>query len=236
MKTTLLAAVLSMAAAAAQAATLSAIDLTDTTKFLGSSKLFTTEIKRDKNVQNNGQRGHDAFLRNAEEFATPASINFDWGASGTTYDWALAYDGDAARLTFGGQTRTLDIDPDGRWNAIQLFLNASDTTRFSTSTTSVRVTQVNGAAISGPFLQSATNGIFDGVFALKNLGQIQSISGTLSFAFQTLPGASGTPNSRLAFNLKALEVEPSPIPVPAAFPLLAAGLGALALAARRRRV
>lgn len=77
-------------------------------------KVFTTEVKRDENVNSNSQRGHDVFLRNQEAFAGP-SFNLDWGASGTAYDWLLSYGGDEATFTFAGRTLRLDVVPDLRW-------------------------------------------------------------------------------------------------------------------------
>jgi hypothetical protein len=221
-------------ACSAQAATLSQIDLADTTRYLGASQLFSSEIKRDENVQDNGQRGQDAFLRNAEDSATPASWNFDWGRTGSVYNWVLAYDGNIASLTLGGITRNLDITPDGTWNAVRFFLNASDASRFTTSTTDVSIETVNGAAIA-PFARSSTDGIFDAAFALDNLATITSLSGTIAFSFQTKAGATGSPNGRLAVNIKALDVVPTAVPVPAALPMLGGGIAALAMIARRKR-
>ncbi len=221
-------------ACSAQAGTLSQIDLADTTRYLGASQLFSSEIKRDENVQDNGQRGHDAFLRNAESSATSASWNFDWGRSGSVYDWVLAYDGNVASLTLGGITRNLDITPDGTWNAVRFFVNASDTSRFTTSTTDVSIQTINGAAIA-PFARSSADRALRCNFRAGQLATITGLSGTIAFSFQTKAGATGSPNGRLALNIKALDVVPTAVPAPAALPMLGGGLAALAMMARRKR-
>lgn len=195
-----------------------------------SDKLFTTEWKRDRNVDNGGQRGDDIFLRNNESFATPSSFNVSW--TGSSYDWSLSYSGGEATLVFGGVSNTIDVEPDGDWNAIEFFIRASDTTRFDTSTATVSIDAVNGTA-SGGFTQSATDGTFSGIFALAGFDSISSLSGTMSFEFDVASGAGGSPNGLLAINVKALEV--AAVPVPPAIALGLLGLGGLVLCARHQR-
>lgn len=225
------AAFLALAAVPSQAATLTAIDPTDAARFAGSSKLFTTEMKRDQNVHNSGARGHDIFLRNGEAFAGP-SFNQPWGASGSIYDWSLAYDGDIAVMTFAGQSRKLDVSPDGTWNAITFFLQA-DSPLFSSATTTLGVTSVNGVAAPLTLAVTGTGKGFS--FALDRLSALTEVSGTLRFDFVVAPDARGTPNSNLGVSIKALEVTPAAVPVPASLPLLLSGVAAVGLAARRRR-
>lgn len=191
------------------------------------TKLFTTEIKRDQNVNNNSQRGNDVFLRNGEGFSGP-SFNVNWGASGTEYDWSLSYDGDQATLVFDGVSRMIDVMPDGNLNALQFFVQARDLNRFVTSTTSVFVDMVNDMAASE--LISATDGTADVAFLADET--ITSVSGRVSFLFDVADGATGSPNSRLGFSVKALDV--APVPLPAGLPLLLAGLGGFALLRKRR--
>ncbi|MHA7870969.1 MAG: VPLPA-CTERM sorting domain-containing protein [Hyphococcus sp.] len=222
-----------LAAAAFMAGTASAASLTEIGLGEGD-KLFTTEIKRDENVENNGQRGSDVFLRNGEEFAGP-NFNVDWNASGTVYDWTIEYDGDQATLTFDGFSPiNIDVNPDGVFNAFQLFVRADDPNRLENASTTVTVDMVNGMALDMS-LNAIGNemGAFDKAFTLSDLAAISSISGTIAFAFDVLQGATGSPNSRLAFNFKALSV--SEIPVPAALPLLLSGLAGLGFASRRRK-
>lgn len=233
-KSLLAAIAVSVAATGAQAATLSAIDLSDASKYVSSAKLFTTEMKRDRTLAG-GQGGHDVFLRNAESFATPASYNVNWGASGTSYAWSLGYDGATATLAFGGVSRLLDISPDGTWNALRVYMRADDAGRFTSSAARLTVTSANGAALTAPLALVATDGQFDQAFALKRLGALTSISGTLDFSFTPRVGASGSPNGRLSVSLKALDVTPAAVPVPAALPMLATALGAMVLVRRRRK-
>lgn len=215
------AAALTLFAVPATAATLSPIPIGQGTK------LFTTEIKRDQNVNNSSQRGNDVFLRNAEGFSGP-SFNVNWGASGTEYDWSLSYDGDEATLVFDGVSRMIDVMPDGNLNALQFFLQARDTTRFVTSTTSVIVDMVNNMMTSESI--SVTDGTTDVAFLADET--ITSVSGRVSFVFDVANGASGSPNSRLGFSIKALDV--TPVPLPAGLPLLLAGLGVFAFLRKRR--
>ncbi|MEM6481618.1 MAG: VPLPA-CTERM sorting domain-containing protein, partial [Pseudomonadota bacterium] len=213
-------AALSAFASSSNAATLSSI-----TPGLGT-KLFTTEVKRDQNVNNNAQRGDDVFLRNGDVFQGP-SFNVNWGASGTEYDWSLDYDGENATFTFDGVSRMIDVMPDGNLNALQFFVQARDLTRFATSTTSVFVDLVNGMATSESIV--ATDETKEMAFLANET--ITSVSGRVSFLFEIADGATGSPNSRLGFSTKALDV--APVPLPAGLPLLLAGLGGLALLRKR---
>ena len=73
-------------------------------------------------------------------------------------------------------------------------------------------------------------------YGLSTLGAIGSLEGTLQFDWALNdPAFNGSPNSRFAMVVKAVEV--APIPLPAAAPLMLLGMGALAAAgvARRRR-
>lgn len=212
----------SMLAVPASAATLSSIATGQ------GSKLFTTEIKRDQNVDNGAQSGTDIFLRNGDGFSGP-NFNFNWGDSGTEYGWSLSYDGDSATFVFGGRSLMIDVMPDGNLNGLQFFAQAKDMTRFDTSTTSVFVDMVNGMAASESII--ATDGTSDVAFLADET--IISVSGRVSFLFEVADGASGSPNSRLGFSLKALDVDVPAVPLPAGLPLLLAGLGGLAVLRRR---
>lgn len=216
-------AVFCTCAASASAATLSSISPGQGTK------LFTTEVKRDQNVNNNSQRGNDVFLRNGDVFVGP-SFNVNWGASGTEYDWSLDYDGDQATLTFDGRSRMIDVMPDGNLNALQFFVRAEDLQRFASSTTSVFIDLVNGMATSESIV--ATNETKEMAFLADET--ITSVSGRVSFLFDVANGASGSPNSRFGFSTKALDIDVAPIPLPAGLPLLVAGLGGLALLRKRQ--
>jgi hypothetical protein len=202
-----------------------------------TSTLFTTEIKRDQNVQNAGRRGHDGFLNNG---GNVASINHFWGPSNSVDTWSLGYDGDIATLMLDGRSASLNIGPDGVWNAMTFFLRADPAAQFTTSTTTVTVTHVNGVLLDTLLSMSVTLGQQSfAAFALPNFGTITSIAGTVRFNFTLAPGASGSPNSRLGFGVSAMNVTPvppmPPVPLPAAAPPMLAGLVLLGLAARRRR-
>ena len=226
-------AAVSAVTVAASAGAASAAVITEIATGQGD-KLFTTEIKRDQNVDNNAQRGHDVFLRNGEGFSGP-SFNVNWGASGTSYDWSVSYDSDEAFLTFAGfDPIKIDVDPDGDWNAFQFFVRASDNTRFENESTTVTVDEINGMATVFEAIGDG-NGAFDKAFTLSDLSVIETIRGTVTFDFDILDGAKGSPNSRLAFNLKALSIDPAVVPVPAALPLFLTALAGLGAVARRRR-
>lgn len=224
---------MALAAAVVSISSASAASLTEIGLGEGD-KLFTTEIKRDENVNNNSQRGSDVFLRNGEEFAGP-NFNVDWGPSGTTYEWTISYDGDQATLSFGGfNPINIDVNPDGVFNAFQLFVRADDANRLANEATTVTVDAINGMALDMSLSAIGNEmGAFDKAFTLSDLAAISTVSGTVSFAFDVLQGATGSPNSRLAFNFKALSV--SEVPVPAALPLLVSGIAGLGFASRRRR-
>jgi hypothetical protein len=221
-------AIVLCAAGAASANTLINVNPAD---LVSSDKLFRSEWKRDRNVNNNSQRGHDIFLRNGAIGDAGPSLGVDWGVSGTSYEWTLSYDSDGATLEFGTETLTIDVDPDGDWNAVEFFLRA-DASQFDTSTSTVNIETVNGHATGG-FTRSVTDGQFSGIFALDGFGTISSLSGTMSFDFDVASGANESPNSRLAVNVKALQV--APIPVPPALALGALALGGLGLYGRRQR-
>ncbi|MEO0485716.1 MAG: VPLPA-CTERM sorting domain-containing protein [Pseudomonadota bacterium] len=218
-------------ASSAGAATLTLTDVGQ------GDKLFTTEFKRDQNVQNTGRRGHDVFLRNGAEFSGPSS-NVSWGASGTAYDWALSYDGDIATLDFNGVKSTIDVDPDGTLNGLQFYLRATDTKRFTTSSSTLFVDTLNGIGVSETL--SVTDGIDEVAFISSQ--PITSVSGQVLFSFDVNAGSRGSPNGQLAASIKGLSIpisadEPglSPVPLPAGLPLLAAALGGLAILRRRQQ-
>lgn len=191
--------------------------------------LFTSEWKRDQNVHNPGRNGHDIFLRNGSGFGGP-SIQQGWGASGAVYAWSLSYDGDQATLIFDGVSRTIDLAPDGVWNAVQFYMRANDFSRFETSTTTLRVSKVNDLAVSG-FERAATDSAKDAIFALADSSEIRSMSGTLAFDFVVKDGAKGSPNSRYRVSVAAREIVP--VPLPAALPLLILAIGGLSSIALR---
>lgn len=212
------------------------------------SKLFTVEVKRDQNVHNNGQRGHDVFLRNGGGFKGP-SKGFNYGASGTVYDWSLSYDGNKATLAVDTLTRTLDVDPDGIWNLFQVYAKA-DSKHFNTATATLNILGVNGEKLANPTVIEATDGFAEAALALGGPLAFTSISGTFQFDFDPKPGAKGSPNSSLAFGIEAYEVSmtylpglpegpgPSAVPVPAGAVLmgsLIAATGAWSGLKRRRQ-
>ncbi len=217
----------------AQSATLVPIDLTDATRIESARSLFGAEIKRDQNVNDNGARGNDAFLRDATS-PSASSFNVGWGVSGTAYAWSIGYDGNIATLSLGSESKLVDVS-DGTWNALSLFVRASDDALFSTVTTLLSITKANGSDLLAPLAVSATNGNTPGTFSLDGLGPISSLEGTLSFSFATIPGATGSPNSRVAVNFGAIEAVPAAVPVPAGLPLLVSAIGAVAVLSRRRR-
>ena len=193
-----------------------------------TNKLFSTEIKRDKDA-GGGNQGHDAFLRNADTFVG-SSTPINWGVSGTVYDWELTYDGDTATLDVtGGSPLSYDINPDGTWNAVKIITRSDDDTRFDSAKVTVVVEEANGVALDAPQMFMAELTEYNEVtLELSNGDDLQSLSGTLKWDFQFASGASGSPNSRFAFITKGLEV----IPEPATATLVIAGLS---MVIRRRR-
>lgn len=199
----------------------------------GAQTIFSTLMKRDKNLQNNGQSGPDVFLYD-QTGSTSASQNINWAASGTTYNWAASYDGTNATLTFGSVSRTLAVGQNMTWNAFKVYLVASDP-RFVTATTRVTVDTANGGAITNPLQLSVTNTSSNAAYALIRFDQIASLSGTLRYSFQALAGARGSPEDHLAFVMEAVQLAPTGIPVPAALPMMLGGLAALGALVRRKR-
>lgn len=225
-----------IAAAAAFAASVGGASAATITEIAGGQgeRLFGAEIKRDENVNNNAQRGHDVFLRNGSGVSGP-SFNLDWGASGTVYDWSLSYNGDQASLTFAGFAPiNIDVNPDGNWNAFQLFVRGADDKRLANAQTTVTVDAVNGVDFSLAAIGDE-GGVFDKTFSLSDLSVIETIAGTIAFDFDVIPGAGGSPNNRLSFNLNALTVETAVVPAPAALPLFLTALAGLGAVSRRRR-
>ena len=231
-----------MTAGAASAATLGLTEI-----FTGQGdKLFTTEIKRDQNIDDGARRGHDIFLRNGDS-DRGSSGGFVWDDdTPNIYNWSLSYDGGQAVLTLDdGGSRSIDVDidvaPDGDWNAFQLFVRADDADWFETASTTVTVDEINSMTVSLEAIGSLADGAFDKAFVLagssiSDLAIIRTISGTLAFDFDPFDDAKGSPNSRLGFNLKAFYVEdPAVVPIPGAIPLLLSGLAGLGLVARRRK-
>lgn len=207
-----------------------------------SNKLFTTEVKFDQNVNNGATRGRDVFLRNGDSFTGP-NADFTWPASGTTFDWSLSYDGNTASFVFGGlPALTLDVAPDGVWNAFRFDLRSSDDTRFDSASVTVDVTEVNGGALGTPETLSAS---LNDPFAVEDyqfmgFQGLTSLTGTMRFDYEVANGATGSPNGQLRFNIKALSVLDPPtttdLPEPATFALFALGLVGLAAATRRSRL
>ncbi|MEM9352627.1 MAG: PEP-CTERM sorting domain-containing protein [Planctomycetota bacterium] len=229
MSTTLRAATLFVAATLALPSSYLAAATLNPISPPSDTKLFTTEIKRDEEVDG-PQRGHDAFIVNAGD-SSVNSAPFNWGASGTTYDWSVAYDGNTATLGFsGGISLPLDIDPDGVWNAIKIITRSNDTTNFSAAKVTVVVEDANGSPLDAPQSFMAELDQFNEVtLALSDGSNFTSLAGTITWDFTPAPGAGGTPNSRYAFNLKALTA----IPEPGTFGLALASLAGLAV--RRQR-
>lgn len=199
----------------------------------GAQTIFSTYMKRDKNVQNSGQSGPDVFLYD-QSGSSNRPINVDWAASGTTYNWGVSYDGSVATLTFGNTTRSMSVGQNMLWNAVKIYLGASDK-RFATATTAVTIDTVNGAVPTNPLHLSVTNSTSTSAYALIRFDQMASLSGTLRYSFQAMAGAKGSPEGGLSFIMEAIQLAPTGVPVPAALPLLMAGLGALGVVRRRRR-
>lgn len=200
----------------------------------GAQTIFSTLMKRDKNVQNNGQSGPDVFVFD-QTGVNGASQSVNWAASGTTYNWSVSYDGTTADLTFGSASRSLTVGQNMTWNAIKVYLVASDP-RFTTATTAISVDRVNGTAPTNPLQLSVTDAASSTAYALIRFDRIASLSGTLRYSFQALAGARGSPDDRLAFRMEALQLVPTSVPVPAALPMMVGGLAVLGAVGRRRRM
>lgn len=205
---------------------------------VAQTEIFNTEIKRDQ-TGNGGQRGADIFLRDADNNPI-RSGNFNFGASGTEYDFMIGFDGDIASLDFnnlGIPVDSVDTDLDLPFNAFRLFIKGDDEGKagFTNESTVVKITEINGMAITGAntFTASEGGGALDQIVALDSLADISSIKGTVQFNFEG-GGLNGSPNSRMQFSLKALNVTPVPVPAPLA--LLLASVGGLGLLARRKKL
>lgn len=212
---------------------------------MAATELFNTEIKRDQNMHDGGQRGHDMFVRNGGGSAG-ASAPIAWGGSGTVYAWSLAYDGDHAALTVGSTTRSIDVTPDGDLDAIRIIARAIDTTRFTHATVAVTITSVNGAQAAGLTTFTANfSELASWTIRTSDFAEFHSIGGTLAFTFETNSGATGSPNSQFAFVMKGLDATLAAGDTPASGPgsnavvappaLVLFGLGAIAVLVRRRR-
>jgi hypothetical protein len=224
----------------AMASTLSAVDLTNPAVVrqdngVGKpeqSTLFTTQTRRNQNVQNSGQLGSDIDLLGASGTSL-ASKNFLWGASGTSYNWSLAFNGTNATLKVGSNTITTAVGS-GTWNVVSFFLRADDTSRFTTSTVTLSTLVANGELLTVPLVFSTTNSTLSSLnFALDGFSAITSLAGTMKFDFVRKTGATGSPADALSWGVKAQQV--APVPLPAAMPMSLVALGLLGWAARRRR-
>lgn len=207
-------------------------------------KIFTTELKRDRNVNKNGlggQRGHDMFLRTGDTFSGN-SANISWGSSGTVYDWSLSYDGNVGQFVVGNQTLNLDIDPshDDFWNAMTIIVRSNDTRRFNDALVDVTIDTVNGMAAGGMTIFHAALGEYNEVqLAMNGGGIFQNLSGTMRFNYDVVANGKGSPNGRLAFIVKGLQIaglvpNTESVPAPPAAALLLVGLGVVAWSRRRK--
>lgn len=219
----------------AQAATLDLLSLSEIAQ--NGTKLFTTEAKHDQSV-GGATRGKDIFIRSAQTTAE-STANLTWGASGTVYDWSLSRLDDAFVFTVGGASSTLNLPGTAGWNAFT-FWTRSDWSGFETASTFVSLLGVNGATLSETFSVLTTDAqggprTTNLAFALPGMTELTSLNGQLRFDFAVAPGtnANSSPNGRLAFGVDSYNV--SPVPLPAALPMLIAALGGMGLIGRRAR-
>lgn len=219
----------------AQAATLDLLSLSEIAQ--NETKLFTTEAKHDQSV-GGVTRGKDIFIRSAQTSAE-ATANLTWGASGTVYDWSLSRLDDAFVFTVGGVSSTLNLPGAPGWNAFT-FWTRSDWSGFETASTLVSLLGANGATLSETFSVLTTDAqggprTTNLAFALPGLAELTELNGQLRFDFAVAQGtnANSSPNGRLAFGVDSFNV--SPVPLPAALPMLIAALGGMGLIGRRAR-
>lgn len=210
------------------------------------TQIFTTEIKRDQ-TGTGRLSGHDVFIRDGDNNPIE-SENFTFGASGTSYDFMIGYDGDIASLDFNGAgapgALSVDTDLNLEFNALRLVLKGDDDGKagFVNESTVVTIAEVNGMAVDQTFQAVEGGGKFSQIMALDELATISSIKGTVRFNFEG-GGLGGSPNSRMQFSVKALNLGSSneqggavtPVPVPTPLALLLASMGGLGLLTRRRK-
>lgn len=220
---------------AARAATLDLLSLSEVAQT--GTKLFTTEAKHDQSL-GGATRGKDIFIRSAQTTAE-SSENLTWGASGTVYDWSLSRLDDAFVFTVGGMSSSLNLPGAPGWNAFT-FWTRSDWSGFETASTFVSVLGANGSALTEAVSVLTTDAqggprTTNLAFALPELSELTSLNGQLRFDFAVAQGANAnsSPNGRLAFGVDSYNV--SPVPLPAALPMLIAALGGMGLIGRRAR-
>lgn len=189
------------------------------------NKLFTTEMKIDQNIKENGrgsQRGHDIFLREGNN-DRGASKNFNWGADfdyNETFDWSLS-------LSETGQTTLVFEDIilqntalEGTWNGLEFWINQSGRKQMSDILVSATI---DGQLFELP--QGDDRGGF--TFAMEDFSTFTGISGTFNLSW-TADSNVNSPNGNVALSLKALELEPASVPAPATAMVSLLGFGFLA--------
>ncbi|SDX05413.1 VPLPA-CTERM protein sorting domain-containing protein [Albimonas donghaensis] len=226
----LTAAALTMASTAASALTLASIDngWIDGTGYAGSSNtnIFTS-------ADGDGFRSYYAFdLSGVTETVTGATLSFAFGSSEgltgtgryespdpseTVNFHAVTTDLTALYAGTAGVAGYADLGDGALYGSATVFAKDMDPMpAVSVALTPAALTDVN-AARGGGF----------------------AIGGTLAVAGGTIEGAIWSSSANGQTGLASLELSfgapASPVPAPAAAPLLAAGLGALAFARRRRR-
>lgn len=203
-----------------------------------ATAMFATEIRRDKNLHNEGQVGNDIYLREGGESSEGRSANIRWGASGTSYDWMLSYDGNIASLTVDSITRTLNVATDGLWSMVALTVRSEDLARFESARVNVTIDRVNGTVNGGISEFTASLGDDHQVFlGLEDGGSIESLSGTLTFTFAAADDARGSPGTLFAFLTEGYATDDETLAAtatPAPASLLLFVPFAVAWAARRR--